>query len=389
MKKLSVIFLAVCLVSLSAFSAQKITVSGSIFNRSLKGDAPVGNLKLILVKMDKETGGHDHNFKALESTTTAEGKYVFENVQVQAGDIMSIAVGFDGVHYHSPDIIIEEGKNNYTLNTDVYSATEHSDHIIVKKHTMVIVEREGDYFVRENLVIANRGNSTFVGTTTDQNGVRKSLKFYIPPDYANLTLEQGLHDGYVLAGNGAIFDTLETKPGEREIVFYYSFPVKEVFEHTIYYPTEELVISLNNGDPQPQKNIELYSLERKEDKPLHNGFYYTFAGKELNSGTKVGFKLQSTKKDGMSPKTNRLSWGIAFFVGGVIALVIFIFIMKSSGGNRIEELKKLKEKLIVEIATLDDMNESEELDQEEYTRLRSARKKQLLQVSRELEKTDK
>ncbi len=261
--------------------------------------------------------------------------------------------------------------------------TETPDHIWIEAHHIIIVKEENQYFVKEYLKVVNSGDSAFIGIETDDEVIRHSLRFHLPEGYSNLSFQGGLAEGSVEAHENVLYDTLGMEPGTKEITFYYSFPVADSFVPEINYPTKMLGIFLNNKETESRRDIELYSLVRQDDKPLPDGFYYVFTGQELNPGVKAGFRLNDPVTAVSGSGNHKIT--TAAILAAALAAIIFFLFRKPCRNSEAGSLEAIKDKLVFEIATLDEMNETQELDPEEYRTFRESKMKQLVEVSRKLE----
>ena len=231
----------------------------------------------------------------------------------------------------------------------------------------------------EFYLFVNEGDRTYVGsgeiTTT---GTRKTLNFLLPSKATELQYGGELMGCCILKSEEGFTDTMPVLPGSKEIVYSYIVDYNSgthTFSRNVNYPTvnyeflvqgEGIMISsdqLTTGDPLNIDGIQ----------------FNHFLGNNFAPGDAVVVKLSGL------PETS--SQGAVIWAA--LALIVLV-----AGSGFVYRLRKrrlqpaspedspnqVRQRLLVELAHLDDDFEAGKMPEESYRRLRAERKAQLVEL---------
>ncbi len=352
-----------------AAPASQGTISGTVQNLTGGTASPVAGQTVTLTT-------YVNNAEVAEATTTtdARGRFAFTvpadpartyvaNVKYKGGDYDSLPVTFTA----------EERTREVTLR--VYEPTTDLSTIRVNVHHVIVEPGEGLVRVTELMVFANPTDRTYIGATVRQDGKRETLRFRLPDGAADVSYLEGLMECCVFTAPGGFVDTMDVKPGTREIGFSYTVPSRggrATVVRTLDFPTD--VVEVFGG---PAARLTAAGpLTAQAPVTTEQGTYSRFSAKTLARGTRISLSLSGL------PATRNTSRRllVAAFAGITAAALVYPFIRRSgrqSGGR----LPQGREHLVKAIAALDDLYEAGGIGEAEYRRQRTYYKQRLLALA--------
>ncbi|HSC70150.1 MAG TPA: hypothetical protein VLH58_02280, partial [Candidatus Methylomirabilis sp.] len=132
----------------------------------------------------------------------------------------------------------------------VYDSTPEASKISVKVHHVIFAMSADGIRAEELLVIRNAGDRTFVGWKDVAGGRRATLQFSLPAGAREVKYGQGLMECCIVPAEAGFVDTMDVKPGERQVVFSYALPPaggQLQFIRPVDYPTEAIEVFVPEG----------------------------------------------------------------------------------------------------------------------------------------------
>ena len=215
--------LALVAMSLFAFHAtaqaqappQIRTISGVALNATA-GGGPVSGLTVTLHRVDS-AGMFDN----LTTTTDDSGTFIFTGIEYDPNRAYGVSVRYDGAIYGT-DIDLANGSAD-DVRLTVYDGT--SDDAIVSTGAASLLLADADpsdqtLAALEIIYLVNRSDKTYV----PGEGVMELLRFGLPPEATDLTLDTRLIGADFVQVDRGFALLASVPPGEHEVMYSYRFP---------------------------------------------------------------------------------------------------------------------------------------------------------------------
>jgi hypothetical protein len=349
---------------------------GKVINGT-KGGPKVSGAEVFLYQIEGEQEKEKERTK-----TDRAGAFSFRGLRTGSDVSYSVRVLYKGVEYFSPKVSFGD-RRELPLSLSVYETTDQEKEIAVKMHHVVVKLEDGDLQVQEMMVLENRGDRVYIGLREVEPQKREVLQFSLPRKATDLGLSKNLMDCCIIATEGGFIDTMDIKPGRKEIAFYYKIKYgSSTYELTksLHAKTESLNVFLpNNGIKAKSSQLEFKGVVGDQ-----GAQFLHFAGSSLESGSRVEVDLS-----GLPQGKKFIKWavtGAGIFLFGVG--VSLPFLRKRTRGweggkrmlqhrSRSQVLFEEREELLRNIAHMDGLFQSQQVDPGQY---RSRRKQMMDRV---------
>jgi 5-hydroxyisourate hydrolase-like protein (transthyretin family) len=366
-----------------SLQADEGPITGAIKGTLVSGTsgAPVPNLEVVLQRYEGEQERDKQR-----TLSDAEGKFSFPKLETGKGTSYGLQVTYEGVEYYGPSIVVDEKKREVTVPLMVYETTGSNQDVSVITHHVLAEPEEGALWVKEVMVLQNTGNRVYVGTNEIAPEKKETLRISLPADAKELQLLEGLMSCCIVEAKNGFSDTMDIKPGKKEIMFSYKidygFSALEL-KKQINMKTDALDFYIPDRGIQARgENIQYAgTIGQGESKFLR------LAGRTLGTGTKVAIQLEGL------PLGRKILKGLGTAAGA--ALVGFGFVYpfvrrKRSRGKRKQDRgeepqtkgseEEESQRLVRAMAALDDRLDSGQISPEEHARTRRMLKEKIVQI---------
>lgn len=236
----------IALITMPDF-AEAAGISGWLNNKTPKGKGVEGvEVTLTAYKNDQEAG-------KTETTTDKTGRFQFQNLSSKPGETYTVTVRYQGAEYNTERIILENAAATRSLDIPVYDSTTDASQISVKVHHVVFAVGDGTLRAEELLLVRNAGDKAYIGAKEVSGGRRATLQFTLPAGAREVKYGTGLMDCCVVPAEAGFVDTMDVKPGERQVAFSYTLPPtggRLLFVRPVDYPTEAVEVFVPEGAAQ-------------------------------------------------------------------------------------------------------------------------------------------
>ncbi|MFQ6077723.1 MAG: carboxypeptidase-like regulatory domain-containing protein [Thermodesulfobacteriota bacterium] len=382
-------FMAVLWVLLGIFLSISIArpqgagiIKGKVFNGTM-GGAGVADVELTLHQY-----GDGQEEQRGSTKTEKGGTFSFPGLSPEKEKSYYVRATYKGVEYYSPTVTFED-KNEILLDLPVYETTDEDTNISVKMHHVFMGLKEGALWIQEIMVLENHGDRVYVGYREVEPGKREVLRISLPKKATALETLKGLMKCCIIKTEDGLIDTMDIKPGRKELRFSY----KVDYGSSSYKLSKTLSAKTESIDFLiPDQGIKAKSdmLEFRGSVGNPGQRFLHLSGQDLAKGSRIVLELRG------------LPWGKGLFKLAIVGLVVVImgagiaypFMRKwtrkgESGepgiiGSERMPLVDQKEELVREIAHLDNLFESGEIDPEEYRSKRKKMMEKAKKITREL-----
>ncbi len=202
----------------------------------------------------------------------------------------------------------------------------------------------------------------------------------MPEGATELQATMGLMDCCIVSNENGFADTMPVLPGMKEVAYSYRLSPNSgtyTFSQMINYPINKLDLLVQGGD------IEVTSEQLTADEPMNisDVYYEHLSGQDFVPGDILTIRLS-----GLPETTNQSNTTWVFLAFAVIAAgFIFVFLIRKNKpvpvGNE-DDLSLRKQRLLAELADLDDDFENGRIHEKDHAQLRAEKKAQLMALMR-------
>jgi len=360
--------------------------AGMIRGKVLNGTTGGTEVADVEVTVHQYSGGQEQQRGSTK--TKEDGTFSFSGLSLEKEKTYYLRALYQGVEYYSPTVAFED-KKELLLDLSVYEPTDKDTQIFVKMHHVFMEFKEGVLFIQEIMVLENHGDRVYVGSREVEPGKKEVLRISLPKKATAFEPLKGLMGCCIVQTEDGFIDTMDIKPGRKEIRFSYKVDYgssRYKLSKRLYAKTESIDFLI------PDKGIKAKSdmLEFRGSMGNPGQRFLHLKGKDLVKGSRIVLELKG------------LPWGKGLFKMAVVGLVVVImgaglsypFMRKwlrkgESGGPGIMGPEQptpvdRRQELVQEIAYLDDLFESGEIDPEEYRSKRKQMMEEVKEITREV-----
>ncbi|MBI4537433.1 MAG: carboxypeptidase regulatory-like domain-containing protein [candidate division NC10 bacterium] len=362
-------------------------IDGGLINRTPQGKSVEGvEVTLTAYRNEQEAG---------KSTTRTDrgGRFQFRDLSSKPGDAYTVTVRYQEAEYNSERILLENAGATRNLEIPVYDSTTDGSQISVKVHHVVFAVEAGDIRAEELLAVRNAGDKAYVGAKEVSGGRRATLQFTLPAGAREIKYGQGLMECCIVPGEQGFVDTMDVKPGERQVMFSYTLAPAGggvQFVRPVDYPTEAVEVFI----PESGLQISPGGLKPAGAVSGEKQRFLRFTGARLEAPGAITLTLANLPSAGGRWRP------LAYATVGILLLagVTYPLIrrrrslpsvpspavgagappaMTGPGSPGKMELALRKVELVAALAELEAIHEGGRIPEEEYRRLRGEKRKAL------------
>ncbi len=378
------IMITILSLSASALAAEPGSgmIEGQIVNGT-EGGSSVADQEVTL-----KTYLNDTEVDATTTKTDAAGRFAFDGLSTEPGYNYDVTLTFQEAEYYSGWLSFDEEETTKSAEVTVYDSTTSGEAIkVAVAHTIIYVEADSLWVV-EYFLFVNEADRTYIGSKEiAADGTRETVMFSLPEKATEVEYGVGLMECCVYGSEEGFIDTMPILPGGREMVYAYRVNYKSgayTFSWNVNYPTTRYDLLFQDG------GIEVTSdqLAAGEPMDIEGTQFNHLSGSELTPGDVLVVQLSGL------PEANNpgaITWVVLALA---VLLVGFGFVYRLRKGrpqpvSAEDSLNQTRQRLLIELAQLDDDFESEKIPEEVYRRLRAERKAQLVRLIQEKENSNR
>ncbi len=357
-----------------ASAAEPGSVEGLVVNGT-EGGSSVSNQDITL-----KTYLDNTEVDSTDAKTDADGHFIFVGLSAEPGYSYQVTLAFQGADYYSEGLSFAEGETTKSTVVTVYDSTASDEAIQVATAHIVILVGQTSLLVEEYLLFNNEADLTYIGSrVVNTEGDKETLRFSLPNGATELRPVSGLMEGYLYSSEDGFVDTMPVLPGAKLIIYSYEIDYSSgtyEFSKRVNYPTASFILIVQ-GEGTKVTSDRLTVGEPVVDA---EGIWFNYlSGQALASGDILDIHLS------VLPETDNQN--IVIWV--TLALVVlgagfgFSYLLRKKRLQPVSpegSLSQGRQRLLVELAQLDDDFEAGKIVEENYHRLRKVKKSQLAEL---------
>ena len=399
---------SIAIIGGSAFAADgpNGTINGTLVNKTA-GGASVAGLEVSLA-------GYKGTEEAVKKTAKAgpDGKFRFEALETAAGYQYQLTVTFQDAAYYSDPVTFGaagDTSTDKTVEMPVLDATTDASVLKTAAHHYVIDPDTTGVAVTEMVIVTNSSDKAYIGSSEAHAGAKATLRFTLPQGATDFQPVDGLFPGKTLQIDGGFVDTLPVFPGMAQKVWEYRIPATGDAVSTsvkLSMAADKLSVLV----PDSGAKVAISGLSAPVNQDFQGQKFLVYSGQNMAAGTEIQFKVeqlsnvkpQAAPAAVAAPAQSSASPGLIFggiaivlvAIGGAAvvlsrrkrlgsgALAGFETDAKSARSGDPIDLEAERRELVAAIARLDDLFEQDKVSSEEYGRLRTEKKRRLVEIVR-------
>ena len=376
-KRTALLMIIVFLMSLStavlAAEPGSGIIEGDIVNRT-EGGSSVADQDIAL-----KTYSNGAEMGSAATKTDAKGRFVFDSLSTESGYSYQVTLTYQEAEYYSEQLYFDEGETTKSVEVIVYDATASDEAIkLTMAHTIIHVE-QGTLHVEEYFLFVNETDRTYIGSKeVNVDGTKETLRFFLPEEATELQPGYGLMDCCIYDSESGFIDTMPVLPGNKEVLYSYRVDYKSgayTFSRNVNYPTAGYALLIDGEGIGVDSN----QLVAEEPMDIEGMRFNYFSGSDITSGEVIVAHLSGL------PEANNP--GGIIWIALVLAVLLggfgFIYLMRKKRlqpASTEDSLDQRRQKLLVELAQLDDNFGDGKIPETTYRNLRAARKAELVEL---------
>jgi len=332
---------------------------------------------------------NDAEMSAITTKTDNEGHFVFEGLSTESGYSYMVALVFQQVEYYSEWISLDEGETTKFVEVTVYDSTTSDEAIkVAMTHTILYVGQDS-LKVMEYFLFVNESDRTYIGSEdTNSAEERETLRFSLPKEAIESQPTLGLMECCIMGSEEGFIDTMPVLPGSKEVAYSYKVNYNSAtytFARRVNYPTTRYDLLFQSESMEVTGD----QLAVEEPMDIEGAWFKHLSGSNFAQGDILEVQLS-----GLPQTSNQ---GAILWV--VLILVVlgtgfgFVYLMRKRRLQPVsseDSLDQKRQRLLIELAHLDDNFEAGKIPEKNYRRLRSVRKAQLVELmQRSKEESDR
>ena len=271
-----------------------LTVRGKVVNGTSGFQAPDGLAVLMLI-----TGPDGTLAGTGQAALEPDGSFIFEKVDMVEQGVYTLSVDYGGVFYGQT---LTAGELDGEQVITVYEPTEDAGIIVVDRHVMVVTGFDMSERVAtatEFVRFTNPTDRTLqANLETARPGMFSFMRFALPPNAANVTVQSDLRGGEVISVGTGFALTAPVTPGEHSVDFAYTFTYEgDSVEYRNSLPQGAGIFQILV--PDDWEGIEVAGLEPREPVGIQADVYKAWEEREIPAGPGLGIRLSGLPQPGM------------------------------------------------------------------------------------------
>jgi len=296
-----------------------------------------------------------------------------------------ITVNYRGAQYSTDKMVFNPGENEKSLDLPIFEPTSDDKNILVTESHLILQIIEGVLSVADLSVFLNPSKEIYIGNKDLGEGKRETLRFDTPEKALSVNFIHGISKEDIVQTKDGFSDTVSVMPGPKRSVFAYNLSLNEGdvdLNKVILYPTESFVLLIS----YTEEDIKVTGLKGGDIVDMQGEKFIKWTGTNLKPGERIIIKYPSPFATGDNTKWLSLGVFLAILLAGIV-YSSFKYTFEGAAeplGTTKEDLALQRDRLIKEIAQLDDSYEVSKISKNDYDSIRKVKKEKVILLTRRL-----
>ena len=351
-----------------------VALTGSIANGTAGAGVPEG----LMVTATEVDAGATKQVATKRVAAGPGGSFRVEGLPGQSGDRFVVGTDYLGVTYSADAQPASVGGTPTTLK--VYETTIDDSVLSIGSETMtVLIGKQANYNVLQDLAVHNSSDRTYTGTPNPAvAGSRPTVELPIPSGATAFAPVQGLISPLTAAPDGLVASTDPVLPGNTDLSYLFNVAVPRSgwgMSRPVIYPTGRVEILVDPG-----LTLSGPGLSFRKSVTIGSKTYRNYEAGAVAAGSTLQADIKPVSSNGPG-----LWLGLGAL--GVVALVAAVGVPRLIRRRRTAAdaadgpAPGERDRLIEEIAALDEAHEAGDMPEKEYATARARLKDRLVALS--------
>ena len=374
---LIIIFLLSLSASVSAAEPSGGAIEGQIVNGTAGGSS-VADQEITL-----KTYLNDVETVLTTTTTNIEGSFVLDGLSTELGYGYEVMLTFQGAEYYGKWLNFDEGEADKSSEIVVYDSTTSDEAIKIASAHTVIYTGGGSLEIGEYYLVINEADRTYIGSKEIAGSEnRKTLNFRVPSEATDLQFGGELMECCILKSEDGFSDTMPVIPGSKDVTYYYRINYNSgiyTFSSSVMYPTANYDLLVQGETVQVASD----QLAEEEAVFIEETVFNHLSGSDFDSGDILMAQLADLPKIVNSTNNQVAIVWVALILVVLTGGFGFVYLKKKrkfQAVNPIDSPDQSRQRLLVELAQLDDDFQAGKITEDVYRRQRMVKKAQLVEI---------
>ena len=345
-----------------------VSISGNIVNGTAGGSVP-GGLTVTATEVD---AGVTKQVATKKAPVGAGGAFKIDGFPGQAGDHFVVGTDYLGVTYSS------EATPGSPATLKIYETSTDPTVLSIPSTTLtVIIGKQGNYNVLQLLTAHNSSDRSYIGTPNPSaSGPPATLELPIPAGATAFSPVEGLANGLAAAPDGLVASTDPVVPGNTDVSYLYNIAVPRSgwgMSLPVVYATSNVDLLVD-----PALTLSGPGLTFRKSVTINKRVYRDYRGANLAPGTTLNANIAPASSTSV---TLYLGLGALLVLVAVSAVGVPRILRRHRGsgiGPEEPDPPPERERLIEEIAALDEAHAAGSVEEDDYAAQRAELKNRLL-----------
>lgn len=376
-----VVIAAVVGSTIPVLAADEGIISGQVVNKTAGGSL-VGGVEVTLTA---QTSGNATNDQR-KVPADASGKFEFRGLPIDPGTTYTVGTTFQDADYTSETVNMTSASPSKLVELNVYDSTTSDENIQVSNGHIVVFADQGALQVLEAWRFSNVGTRTFIGVKGKAG--RSTLQFTLPQGATSVS--PGTGPTIEPTAVGAVY-TAAVPPGVTDINFTYFIPYQgssATISRKTDYPIADFRLLVEDTGVK----VTSLALTPAAAQPINGSNYLDFTAVNVARGVDLDASFSGIVNTSAGSQAS-LPW-VWLLAGGVLlglmGMIVYPRLKKrqvtaSSLAVQATPLRATpapgeENKLLRELARLDDAYEAGKIDEQAYRASRAQAKASLTEM---------
>lgn len=354
-----------------AAEAESGTIEGLIVNRT-EGGSSTAELGITL-----QTYQGDTEISSVTTRTDADGYFVFENLIPEDGNDYQLTVDFQGAEYNSEWLYFNEGETSKSVEITVFDSTTSDEAIkVAMAHTIIYTGQDGSFEVKDFFLFVNESDLTYIGLPVggDEED-RETLVFSLPEGATQLRPTIGLMECCLTRTESGFVYSMPILPGSGEVAYSYMINNDSgtyTFHQDVNYPMARYDLLLQG------ENIKVKDTQLVEGEPMDisGALFAHYSGEDFTPGNIITAQLVDLIDTSNQRITMWTGIGLVLFAIGFSG-IYWRRKRRLQPVSTKDRLDQGQERLLLELAGLDDDFADGKIAEDDYRKLRAEKKAEI------------
>ena len=208
-----------CFADETGVAASQAVLTVEVTNGTANGTAVTDNP--VTVRIYK----HEQLLHTLESTVSADGVAVFENVPTGDHTVAFTRAKHQDMMFNGRPVALRPGEKGFFACVQVFDVSDDKSNLSIGTHHLIIKAHSTFLEVTEYMQLKNSSDMAVSSKVRDSQDRAIVLEIMLPKGFKNLRSSSYFEDDALVVTEKGFYDTMAVPPGEYQVTFSYTLDI--------------------------------------------------------------------------------------------------------------------------------------------------------------------